>query len=68
MSKVDIIEAIILVIILLSLLVALTGCNLIEVNMVQRSITDVGDGTVDSYTSDDDKTNEDTMKVIVPIK
>jgi hypothetical protein len=48
----------------------LTGCHLVEVNMVQRSIVDVGDGTTDGYSNaekEEDK-EEVNMKFAVPLK
>ena len=46
------------------------GCHIIEVNMVQRSILEDGDGTNNSHSNLEKKYRQesDSMKLIVPIK
>ena len=54
--------------VLLSMLLLLLGCNLIEVNMVQKSVVDVGDGTADTYSGNDEKKQLDTFEAEMPLR
>ena len=46
----------------------MAGCNLIEVNMVQRAIIEDGDGIASSHLNKAVKQESDSMKLVVPIK
>ena len=62
--RVRIAEALLLV----ATVAIVAGCNLIEVNMVQRSTMDSGDGATSSrqeVTSDEE---QDKLELIVPMK
>ena len=57
-----------LVIVIVTMTLLLTACHLIELNMVNRTVLDQGDGTSDSVTSREFKQESDEMKLIVPFK
>jgi len=50
------------------MLMWIVGCNLVEINMVNRSIMDRGDGTSSSHQEVTTKEDEDKLELIVPIK
>ena len=58
----------VLAMLIIAVLVWASGCNLVEINMVQRSTMDSGDGATSNrqeVTSDED---EDKLELIVPLK
>ena len=59
---------IVLAMLIIAVLVWASGCHVIEINMVNRSTMDSGDGATSNrqeVTSDED---EDKLELIVPIK
>ena len=59
---------IVLAMLIIAVLVWASGCNLVEINMVQRSTMDSGDGVTSSRQEVISDEDEDKLELIVPIK
>ena len=54
--------------VLATLLVTITGCHLVEVNMVQRAGVNTGAEAEDDFSGNVEKADKDEMELIVPLK
>ncbi len=68
-DKVNILLAMLIVVAIGStIMLSLQGCTLTEINIVQRATVANGDGTSSAQHDSTAKEEEDSMKLIVPIK
>ncbi len=67
-DKVNLLLGSLFIIIVGMLIVTFQGCTLTEINIVQRATVANGDGTSSAQHDSTTKEEEDSMKLIVPIK